>query len=69
MFWERAKSPLVGYHTPGWENLQRPDICPKISLQALRSVASETFSLLGNCSIIYELRPSAPPGAPYRRSY
>ena len=24
---------------------------------------------LGNCSIIYELRPSAPPGAPYRRSY
>ena len=53
MFWERAKSPLVGYHTPGWENLQRPDICPKISLQALRSVASETFSLLGNCSIIY----------------
>ena len=51
--WERAKSPLVGYHTPGWENLQRPDICPKISLQALRSVASETFSLLGNCSIIY----------------
>ena len=33
MFWERAKSPLVGYHTPGWENLQRPDICPKISCE------------------------------------